>query len=172
MPELFPAFKKNDIIKMVTATSQRISSDYQNRQPILIGVLHGAFIFLSDLIRSLEIPVKIDFIGVSSYGNGTESSGAIRLTKEIELDLKGEDVLIVEDIIDTGLTLRYIINYLKQFKPESIKTCVFLDKRERRHAETQIDYSCFTVDKGFFVGYGLDYADEYRNLPDVYYLKL
>lgn len=172
MPELFPAFKKDDIIKMVTATSQRVSSDYQNRQPILIGVLNGAFVFLSDLARNLKIPVKIDFVGVSSYGNGIESTGAIQLTKEIGLDLKGKDILIIEDIIDTGLTISYIRKYIQKFEPKSIKICTFLDKYERRNAEIEIDYACFVVDKDFFVGYGLDYADDYRNLPDVYSLKL
>jgi hypoxanthine phosphoribosyltransferase len=172
MPELIPAFKKDDISKMVTATSQKISSDYQNRKPVMIGVLNGAFLFLSDLIRNLKIPVKVDFIGVSSYGHGTSPSGSIHLTKEIHLNLQGEDVIIVEDIIDTGLTIRYIIDYVKKFKPKSIKICSFLDKIARRDAEVEIDYACFVVDKGFLVGYGLDYADDYRNLPDVYYLKL
>jgi len=172
MPELFPAFKKDDICKMVSATSQRISSDYQNRQLILIGVLNGAFVFLSDLVRNLKIPVQIDFIGVSSYGDGTSSSGAIHLTKEIGLDLQGKDVLVVEDIVDTGLTISYIANYIKKSDPESVKICTFLDKNERRETEIEIDYACFVVDKGFFVGYGLDYANDYRNLPDVYYLKL
>ena len=172
MPELFPAFKKDDIYKMVTTTSQRISSDYQNRQPILIGVLNGAFVFLSDLVRNLNIPIKIDFIGVSSYGHGTSPSGSIRLTKEVGLKLQGEDVLVVEDIIDTGLTISYIINYIKKFDPKSVKICAFLDKTARRNANVEINYACFVVDEGFFVGYGLDYADNYRNLPDVYYLKL
>jgi len=172
MSEFVPAFKKNDISKMVAVTSQRISFDYQNRQPILIGVLNGAFVFLSDLIRDLSIPVTVDFIGVSSYGEGTSSSGAVRMTKEIELDLKAKDILVVEDIIDTGLTISYIIKTIKKFDPKSIKICTFLNKTERRKIEIEIDYSCFTVDKGFFVGYGLDYAGDYRNLPDVYCLKL
>lgn len=172
MPELFPAFKKDDISEMVTVTSQRVSLDYQNRQPILIGVLNGAFVFLSDLVRNLNIPVKIDFIGISSYGNGISSSGTIHLTKEIGLDIKDRDVLIVEDIIDTGHTISYIIKYIKKFDPKSVKICTFLDKYERRNVKIEIDYACFVVDKGFFVGYGLDYADDYRNLPDVYYLNL
>ena len=116
--------------------------------------------------------MKIDFVGVSSCGQGTSSSGTIHLTKEIGLDLQRKDIRIVEDIIDTGLTLSYIIKDIKKFEPQNVTICAFMDKYERRNVEIEIDYAWLAVDKGFFDGYGLDYADDYRNLPDVFCFKL
>ena len=171
MPELIPVLGKNDIDKLVAQVARRISSDYQNDELILIGVLKGAFVFLSDLVRHVSIPVKVDFIRVSSYGSGT-SSGNIHLTKDIEIDIINKDVLIIEDIVDTGLTLAYIIDYLKSFNPKTVKVCTLIDKHERREAKLKIDYACYEVDEGFLVGYGLDYDEDYRNLPGVYHLKL
>ena len=172
MPELIPVLKKDDIEHMVVQVASRISSDYQERELVLIGVLKGAYVFLSDLARQMSIPAQVDFIGISSYGADTSSSGKIRLTKDIDIDIKNKDVLIIEDIVDTGLTLSYIVEYLKSFSPKTIKVCALIDKRERRKSKVKIDYACHLTDEGFLVGYGLDYSEDYRNLPDIYHLKL
>ncbi|MEA3434930.1 MAG: hypoxanthine phosphoribosyltransferase [Thermodesulfobacteriota bacterium] len=172
MPEFIPVLKKDDIDKMVVAVARKISSDYKDRELILIGVLKGSFVFLSDLIRNLSIPVKIDFVGVSSYSDKTSSSGKIQLTKSIEINIKNKNVLVVEDIADSGFTLAWLIDYLMSFEPETINVCAMLDKRERRETQIQIDYTCHVVKEGFLVGYGLDYAEDYRNLPEIYHLKL
>lgn len=172
MPELIPVLTKNDIENLIAKVARKISTDYQGRDLVLIGVLKGAFVFLSDLVRHLSIPVQVDFIRLFSYGSGTSSSGDIRLTKDIEIDIELKDVLIVEDIVDTGLTLKYLIDYLKSYKPKTVKVCALLDKHERRESDVRIDYACHAVDKGFLVGYGLDYNEDYRNLPGVYHLKL
>ncbi|OQY11164.1 MAG: hypoxanthine phosphoribosyltransferase [Desulfobacteraceae bacterium 4572_187] len=172
MPEFIPVLKKDDIGKMVDAVARKISSDYKDKELILIGVLKGSFVFLSDLIRNLSIPVKIDFVGVSSYSDKTSSSGKIQLTKSIEIDIKNKNVLVVEDIVDSGLTLAWLIDYLMSFEPKTVNICTLLDKRERRETQIQIDYTCHVVQEGFLVGYGLDYAEDYRNLPEIYHLKL
>ena len=172
MPELIPVLKKSDINSMVAQVARRISSDYQDHELILIGVLKGAFVFLSDLMLNLSIPVQVDFIRVASYGSDTSSSGRINLTKAVEIDVKNKDVLVVEDIVDTGLTLSYIIDYLKSFKPKTVKVCTLLDKRQRRQANVKIDYACHIVTEGFLVGYGLDYDEDYRDLPEIYHLQL
>jgi len=172
MPEFIPVLKKDDIDKMVVAVARKISSDYKDRELILIGVLKGSFVFLSDLIRNLSIPVKVDFVGVSSYRDKTSSSGKIQLTKSIEIDIKNKNVLVVEDIVDSGLTIAWLIDYLMSFEPETVNVCAMLDKRERRETQIQIDYTCHVVKEGFLVGYGLDYGEDYRNLPEIYHLKL
>jgi len=171
MPDLIPVLNKDDIEKMVADVAQKISDDYKDSELVLIGVLKGAFVFLSDLIRQITIPVKIDFVGISSYGSNAVSSGKINLTRDIEIDIKNKDVLIVEDIVDTGLTLKYLIDYLKSFDPKSVKICALLDKYERRETEINVDYPCHRIEKGFIVGYGIDYAEDYRNLPAIYHLK-
>jgi hypoxanthine phosphoribosyltransferase len=172
MPELIPVLSKNDIDKMVSRVARKISSDYQNQELILIGILKGAFVFLSDLVRHLTIPVKLDFIRVCSYGSSASSSGNIRLTKEIEIDINNKNVLIVEDIVDTGLTLSYLIDYLKTFNPKTVKICALINKHERRNANIKIHYACHDVTEGFLVGYGLDYNEDYRYLAGIYHLKL
>jgi hypoxanthine phosphoribosyltransferase len=172
MPELIPVLTKENIDQMVAQVAREISSDYQNHELILIGVLKGAFVFLTDLIRHLSISVKIDFIRVSSYGPDTSSSGHINLMKGIEVEVKNRHVLVIEDIVDTGLTLIYIIDYIKSLNPKTVKVCTLLDKYERREADIKIDYACHVVDEGFLVGYGLDYDEDYRDLPDIYKLKL
>jgi len=172
MPELIPVLKKDEINKMVADVARKISSDYKDRELVLIGVLKGAFVFLSDLIRNLTIPIKVDFVGVSSYGNKTSSSGKIQLIKSIEIDIENKNVLVVEDIIDSGLTSAWLVDYLKSFQPETVNVCTLIDKRERRETQTQIDYTCHVVQEGFLIGYGLDYAEDYRNQPEIYLLKL
>jgi hypoxanthine phosphoribosyltransferase len=172
MSEFIPVLTKEEIEAQVRRIAQVISADYKDRELILIGILKGAFIFLSDLIRQLSIPVKVDFMCASSYGDQTASSGRIKLSKDIEIEISNKDLLIVEDIVDTGLTLSYLVDYLKTSGAASVRICALIDKRERRETDVIVDYACHTVDKGFLVGYGLDYAEFYRNLPEVYHLKL
>ena len=172
MSEFIPVLTKKEIDAQVSHIAQVISADYKDRELILIGILKGAFIFLSDLIRQLSIPVKVDFMCVSSYGDHTTSSGRIKLIKDVDINIKNKDVLIVEDIVDTGITLSYLVDHLHASGASSVRICTLIDKRERRETDVPVDYACHTVDKGFLVGYGLDYAEFYRNLPEVYHLKL
>lgn len=172
MPELVPVLSKDEIREMVSGLAQKISLDYKGRPLVLIGVLKGAFVFLADLTRNITIPHEIDFLRAASYGSGTSSSEKIKLTKKVETDLQGKDVLLVEDIIDTGLTLAYLMEYIKRRKPNTIKVCTLIDKHQRRQKEIKIDYAGHVAQEGFLVGYGLDYAENYRNLPEIYHLKL
>jgi hypoxanthine phosphoribosyltransferase len=173
MPEFTSVINKDEIQRRVSRVAATISKDYQGRELVLIGVLKGAFLFLADLARQLKLEkVKIDFLQASSYGADIVSSETIVLKKDIDIDIHGKDVLVVEDIVDTGLTLAHLINHLAGFGPKSIKVCTMIDKSERRQAAIDVDYACLTVEKGFLVGYGLDYAENYRNLPEIYHMKL
>lgn len=173
MPDFTPVIKKDEIERQISRIAEVISTDYQGRELVLIGVLKGAFLFLADLARQLELErVKIDFLQASSYGADTVSSENIVLKKDIDVEIRDKDVLVVEDIVDTGLTLAYLIDHLKGLGPKSIKVCAMIDKNERRKADVKVDYACTTVEKGFLVGYGLDYAEDYRNLPEIYHMKL
>ena len=155
----------------VAALARRINRDYAGREVILIGVLKGAFVFLADLSRRMKIPVKIDFVRAASYGTGTCSSGKVKLTKEPELSLKGKDVVIVEDIIDTGVTLKFLHRCLQARRPRSLTVATLLDKPSRRKVAFQADYVGFTIPDHFVVGYGLDCAEEHRNLRGIYIVK-
>lgn len=173
MPEFTQVLKREDIQHQVAEIAQRISNDYQDREVVLIGVLKGAFIFLADLVRQLTLEkIQVDFLQASSYGADTVSSESITLKKDIDVDIRGKDVLLVDDIVDTGLTMAYLIDHLARFGPSSIKICAIIDKHERRETEVIVDYVCTTLDEGFLVGYGLDYAELYRNLPEIYQMKL
>ena len=172
MPELIPILSAAELRRLVFDLAQRIEADYRGRDLVLIGVLKGSFVFLSDLIRMLSMPVKVDFVQASSYGNGTESSGHIRLSKDIGLDIRGRDVLLVEDIVDTGLTVRWIIDYLESLQPRSVAVCALINKPGRREVDVPIAYAGYLADNGFLVGYGLDYAEQYRQLPDICQLNL
>ncbi len=172
MPELVPVLSKDEIREMISELARKISSEYKGRPLVLIGVLKGAFVFLADLTRNITIPHEIDFLGAASYGSGTTSSETIKLTKSIETKLQGKDVLLVEDIIDTGITLEYLIEYVKSLQPASIKVCTLIDKHQRRRKKIKIDFAAHIVQEGFLVGYGMDYAEKYRNLPEIYHLKL
>lgn len=173
MSEFIPVIGKDEIHRQISRTAEAISADYKGRELVLIGVLKGAFVFLADLVRQINLEkIKIDFIQASSYGADTVSSENIVLKKDIDIDISGKDVLLVEDIVDTGLTLTHLINHLQAFGPNSVKVCAMVDKSERREAAVEVDYACTIVDKGFLVGYGLDYAEDYRNLPEIYHLKL
>lgn len=154
----------------VKEIAEQISKDYEGKELILIGVLKGVIFFMADLAREISLPLKIDFLRVASYGSGMEA-GEICLTKDVELSIKGRSVIVVEDIVDTGKTLYYVTKLLKEKGPESIKICTLIDKRERREVEIDLNYCAFRVEKGFLVGYGLDYNEEYRCLPDIYILK-
>lgn len=172
MPELIEILSSRDIEFKISEMASKISEDYKQGNLILVGALKGAFMFIADLARSLKIPSQIGFVGVSSYGSGTESSGKITVTKQLDIDIEGKDVLIIEDIVDTGLTLQFISNYLKSFNPRTLKICSLIDKRERREVDVVVDYACHEVSEGFLVGYGLDHDENYRNLPAIYHLKL
>jgi hypoxanthine phosphoribosyltransferase len=172
MPDLIPVLSKTELRRLVQDLAQRISADYRNRDLVMIGVLKGSFVFLADLIRELDIPTRIDFVQASSYGTGTQSTGRISLLKGISIDICRQDVLVVEDIVDTGLTIRWIIDYLKSFQPRSIGVCALIDKRERRQAEVPILYAGHEAGSGFLVGYGLDYAEQYRHLPGIFHLSI
>lgn len=164
-------FPRDAIARRVQEIAGQISGDYQGRELIVIGILKGAFIFMADLIRAMSIPCRVDFVRAASYGTGSESSGKVVMTKDIETSIKGRDILIVEDIVDTGLTLTYLVNWFKERNPQSLKVCVFLDKRQRRKVSFEADYVCFTIEDGFVVGYGLDFNEQARFLPEVYIIE-
>ena len=151
----------------VNVLGGQISADYKDKKLLLIGILNGAFIFLADLARAINLELEVDFIRVASYGDASSTSGTIKLTKKPELELAGKDILLVEDIVDTGTTLAWLHDYFATYQPASIKTCTLIDKHERREAEVNVDYVGFMLNKGFLVGYGLDYAQKFRNLPEV-----
>ena len=148
-----------------------ISNGYRGSIPVLIGILKGGFIFLADLARSITIPIEVDFLAISSYGSNTSSSGVVKIRKDIDIDISGRDVIVIEDIVDTGLSLAYIKDYLWQHKPASLKTCVLLDKPDAHKTDVTFDYIGFSIKNEFVVGYGLDYAEKYRNLPFIGILK-
>jgi hypoxanthine phosphoribosyltransferase len=170
-PQMIPVLSRAEIAQKIKSLAQRISEDYAQKEVVAVGVLKGSFIFLADLVRELSIPVQIDFVRLASYGSDTSSSGNIQLTKGIELDLRSRHVLVVEDIVDSGMTIAYLLDYLRQFHPESVKICALIDKTERREVEIPIDYVGHVVDHGFLVGYGLDFDDKYRALPEIFRLK-
>lgn len=148
-----------------------ISKDYEGKELLLIGVLKGSFIFLADLMRNIDIPVEVDFMAVSSYGNSTKSSGVVRILKDLDSNIEGKDIIVAEDIIDTGLTLSYLIGNLKSRGARSVSVCTLLDKPERRKVDVETKYKGFDIPDKFIVGYGLDYAQKYRNLDQIYILK-
>ena len=158
-------FTESEISARVKAMGRQITQDYQGRSVCLVGILKGAVPFLVDLMRAVELPLAYDLMAVSSYGQSTKSSGTVRILKDLDIAIEGREVLIVEDIIDTGLTLHYIYENLRSRKPSSIKTCTFLDKPSRREAPIEPDYNGFIIPDVFVVGYGLDYGEQYRDLP-------
>lgn len=164
-------FTEEQISEIVKGIGERISKDYQNKNLVMISVLKGSLIFMADLMRSVSIPCSIDFLSVSSYGNGTTTTGEVRILKDLDSTLEGKDVLVVEDILDSGVTLSFLLKNLSARHPESIRLCTLLDKPERRRVNIQADYVGTTVPDQFIVGYGLDYAEKYRNLPYIGVLK-
>jgi hypoxanthine phosphoribosyltransferase len=164
-------YSRDQIRKRVEELALQISRDYEGKDLLLVGVLKGAFIFMADLIRCMKIPSVVDFIRVASYGASTESCGQITITKDIEVPLTGKDVLIVEDIVDSGITLDYLVKKLKDCNPASLKVCALIDKRGRRKVPFEADYVGFTMDDGFIVGYGLDFNEMSRFHPDIYVIE-
>lgn len=159
------------IKKIVSDLGARISEDYKDKNLLMVSVLKGSVVFMADLMRAVTIPCRIDFMSVSSYGSGAKTSGVVKIIKDLDLNLEGYDLLVVEDILDSGKTLDYLLKVLKQRNPSSIRICTFLDKPERRQVDLFADYSGTTVPDEFVVGYGLDYDEKYRNLPYVGALK-
>ncbi|MEN6479882.1 MAG: hypoxanthine phosphoribosyltransferase [Anaerolineales bacterium] len=155
----------------VAELGRQISADYAGRSPALICVLKGGYLFLADLSRALTVRHSIDFMAISSYGHTTESSGVVRILKDLDADISGKDILIVEDIIDTGRTLSYLVENLRSRNPRSLHICTLLSKPARREIDLHVDYVGFEIPDEFVVGYGLDYAEEYRNLPFIGILK-
>lgn len=152
----------------VERLAEQINNDYRGKNLVLIGILNGAFIFMADLARRLELPIKVDFVRLASYGDKTETCGNVRITKDVEIPLHGCHVLVIEDIVDSGITLKWLLNHVSSLCPESVKICALIDKRERRKVEVPVDYVGMTLESGFLVGYGLDFSENHRNLPAIY----
>ena len=170
-PHLKLLIPQKKIYKAIERLAKQISNDYKNSTPLLIGVLKGSFIFMADLIRHRTINVEITFIELSSYGDSTECSGTVKFVKSLDVEISGRDVLIIEDIIDTGITISALINYLEKRKPLSIKLCSLTSKPSRREKDVNIDYLGFEIPNKFIIGYGFDFKEKYRNLPEIYYLQ-
>jgi hypoxanthine phosphoribosyltransferase len=165
--ELQVLLSKEEIAVAVRRLAVEVREDYHDKRPLLVGVLKGSFIFLADLVRSLDFPLEVDFIRLSSYGRDKQSCGRVTVTQGIGPAIKGREVLVIEDIVDTGLTTAFLLDYLRREEPASLKLCALLDKPARRKTPVTIDYLGFTVPDRFLVGYGLDCGEKLRNLPDV-----
>lgn len=164
-------FSEEQLKNKVAELGARITEDYRGRNPLVISVLKGSYIFMADLTRKIDTPLNIDFMVVSSYGNGTKTTGEVQIIKDIEHKIEGRDLLIVEDILDSGVTLSYLMKILKARGAKSIRLCTLLSKPSRRKVDVQVDYLGFEIPDEFVVGYGLDYAEKYRNLPYIGILK-
>jgi hypoxanthine phosphoribosyltransferase len=171
MPDKKLILSKEDIARRVHELGVALTKDYADSNLLVVGVLNGAFMFMADLVREIKLDLQIDFVRVASYGMSTKSCGEIRFSKDVELDIKDRDILIVEDIVDTGLTLTYLHNYLKERGAKSVRTCALIDKKERREVEVAIEYIGFEVKEGFLVGYGIDCREQYRQYGEVYHLE-
>ena len=163
---------EEEVEKRIRDLGEKISKDYEGKQVHLICVLKGGVFFMCELAKRITVPVSMDFMSVSSYGDGTTSSGVVKIAKDLDESLEGKDVLVVEDIIDSGRTLSHLLEILKQRKPNSLRLCTLLDKPERRVKNVDVDYVCFNIPDEFVVGYGLDYAQKYRNLPYIGVVEL
>ena len=175
-----PEFTNTNLEPLLTATQiqtriaemgAQIARDYAGRNPLLLGVLKGAFVFMSDLVRAIDLKVGVEFMAISSYGAETRSSGEVKIVKDLDVPIEGRDLIVVEDIVDTGLTLSYLLANLRSRGAESVKLAALLNKQERRLREVEIDYLGFDIPDAFVVGYGLDFAERYRNLPYIAVLK-
>jgi len=159
---------REEIAKRVKELAAQISQDYADQELVVVGILKGAFIFMADLVRALDFSVEVDFVRLKSYGTGTKTSGEIHITKDVEVNLAGRHVLVVEDIVDVGLTLDFLRRHLENRHPQSLRICCLIDKLERRQVKVPLAYVGFTVPRGFLVGYGLDCGEKLRTLPEVY----
>ena len=164
-------FSEEQLASRVNEIARQITQDYQGKEIVLISVLRGSFVFMADLCRRIDLPCTVDFMAVSSYGSGTSSTGQVQITKDLSSDIAGKHIIVVEDILDSGNTLSYLLKLLAQRKPASIRLCTLLDKPERRTKPVEVHYSGFTIPDAGVVGYGLDYAEHYRNLPYIGILK-
>lgn len=164
-------YSEEEISAIVTELGRRISEDYKDKDLLLVSVLKGSIVFMADLMRAITIPCEIDFMAVSSYGSGVKTSGVVKMIKDLDRDIKGKDLIIVEDILDSGMTLSYIIQMLEAREPASIRICTLFDKPSRRQVDVHATYSGIEVPDEFIVGYGLDYNEKYRNLPFIGVLK-
>jgi hypoxanthine phosphoribosyltransferase len=166
--ELKLLFSKQEIAEQVARLAREISADYAGKKAVLVCVLKGAFVFLADLVRQLTISAEIEFMRIASYGSQKETSGEVTVKKDVEISLKGKDVLIIEDIVDTGLSLKFLIEHLLTHNPASLRVCALVDKKARREVEVQVDYTGFAMADGFIVGYGIDFNEQYRALPEIF----
>jgi len=164
-------YNEKELRAKIKEIGEEINKDYENRELVLVGILKGSVPFMADLIKEINVPCTMDFMAVSSYGNSTKTSGVVRILKDLDFQIENKDILIVEDIIDSGVTLSYLIDYLKRRNPSSINVACLLNKQERRKVEIHAKYVGFDVPDYFLVGYGLDYAEKYRNLPYIGILK-
>lgn len=164
-------FSEEEIRGCVSRLADEINRDYAGKEPLVVGILQGSFVFLADLVRQISLPIRVEFMSVSSYGSGTESSGALNIRLDLAEDIAGRDVILVEDILDSGNTLSRLIPSLLERGPASLKLCVLLDKPDRRVKEVAVDYLGYSIPDAFVVGYGLDYDQKYRNLPYIGILK-
>jgi len=170
-PKLQILFTRQDIQATVSRLAAEIREDYHDKHPLLIGILKGSFMFMADLIRLLDFPLEVEFIRLSSYGGGSQTSGKVKVVQGLGSPIKGRNVLVIEDIVDTGLTIAFLLDYLEKKKPASLKLCALTDKPSRRQTPVTIDYLGFTVPNKFLVGYGLDWDEKFRNLPDICFLE-
>ena len=164
-------FSEEELRRRVAEIAAEIDRDYAGKEPLLVSVLRGSFVFMADLVRQIHLPCTVDFMAVSSYGSGTSSSGQVKIVKDLSEHIEGRDLIVVEDILDSGNTLSYLLQLLQARRPASVRLCTLLDKPSRRTKPITADYTGFTVDDLFVVGYGLDYAEKYRNLPYIGVLK-
>jgi hypoxanthine phosphoribosyltransferase len=162
---------RDEIAEAVDRLASEIKRDYQGKQPLLVGVLTGSFVFMADLIRQLDLPLELDFVRLSSYGAARESSGRVRVDQGLNTRIKGRDVVVIEDIVDTGITTSFLLDYLRKKEPASLKLCALTDKPSRRKVPVAIDYLGLSLPDKFVVGYGLDFNQSFRNLPDIYTLE-
>jgi len=169
--KLHSLFPRAEIEAAVTRLASEITIDYHAKNPLLIGILKGSFIFMADLVRLLDFPLEVEFVRLSSYGSGQRTSGKVKVVQGLHSSIKGREVLVVEDIVDTGITIAFLLDYLKKKKPASMRLCSLTDKPSRRQVPVAIDYLGFTVPDKFVVGYGLDFDEEFRNLPDICFLE-
>ena len=170
-PKLRILLSREEIEAKVKTLAGEIRRDYQGRNPLLIGVLKGSFMFMADLIRMLNFPLEVEFIRLSSYGGSRESSGKVRVVQGLRFPIKNRDVLVIEDIVDTGITISFLLDYLRKKKPASLKLCSLTDKPSRRQVPISIDYLGFTMPNKFIVGYGLDFDEEFRYLPNICFVE-
>ncbi len=170
--KLKPLYSADTIAETVRRLGQEITRDYQGEEILLVGILKGSFLFIADLCRQIDVPVTVDFMRLASYGSETQSSGIIEFRKDLEMSIRGKHVLVVEDIIDSGLTLQSLLHRLREREPASLKVCALIDKRARREVQIEADYVGLTMDDGFIIGYGLDYDERYRNLDGIYIAEM